>query len=100
MGCVGQKQNRNQQQNKFQLHRQSISISHSNRKMCIESPFVTDPKQQIQLYRSIDITKDEEFILKSDKKFISKNQESPTTTPKFNQNLQFAIGNRKNKIVL
>ncbi|CAD8092807.1 unnamed protein product [Paramecium sonneborni] len=100
MGCVGQKQNQNQQRIKFQQHRQSLIILSSHRKMCLGLALGPDPKQQIQLYRQIDISNDDEFILKRDKKFISKNQESPNSTPKFNQNLQFGIGNRSNKIIL
>ena len=53
--------------------------------MNIESPNSTDNNiKPILQYRSIDITNDEEFILKRDKKFIVSNHESPTTTPKFN----------------
>ncbi|CAD8087111.1 unnamed protein product [Paramecium primaurelia] len=102
MGCVGQKQNQKQSQNMLHLQSQSISIYHSKRKMCIESLSMADPKQQIQLYQSIDISKDQEFVLKSVKKFIPKNSESPNSTPKFNQSLSFGIGigNHRNKVII
>ncbi|CAD8089070.1 unnamed protein product [Paramecium sonneborni] len=100
MGCVGQKQNQNQQRNKFQLHRQSLVILNSHRKLCLDQPLKPDPKQQIHLYRQIDISYDDEFILKRDQKIMSKNQESPNLTPKFKQNLHFGIESRSNKIII
>ncbi|CAD8183228.1 unnamed protein product [Paramecium octaurelia] len=100
MGCAGQKQNNKQSQNMLHIQSQSNSILKSKRKLCIESLPMTESKQQIQLYRSIDISKDQEFVLKSVKMFIPKNQESPNLTPKFNQSLQFGIGNNRNKVVL
>ncbi|CAD8083152.1 unnamed protein product [Paramecium sonneborni] len=96
MGCVSQKQSPSQQQNKFRFASSSFSNIHQNRKVSIECPNTTDNNKPILQYRSIDITNDEEFILKRDKKFIASNKESPTTTPKFNQQNPVYIGQRKN----
>ncbi|CAD8180604.1 unnamed protein product [Paramecium pentaurelia] len=96
MGCVTQKQSPIQKQNKFRFHSQSFSNVHQNKKVIIESPNPIDNNKPILQCRSIDITNDEEFILKRDKKFIASNKESPTTTPKFNQLNSVCIGQRKN----
>ncbi|CAD8053247.1 unnamed protein product [Paramecium primaurelia] len=100
MGCVSQKQSPIQQQNKFRFHTSSFSNIHQNKKVNIESPYTPDNNKPILLCRSIDITKDEEFILKRDKKFIVSNNESPTTTPKFNQSNSVYVGQRKNMKVI
>ncbi|CAD8185924.1 unnamed protein product [Paramecium octaurelia] len=96
MGCVSQKQSQAQQQNKCRFQSSSFSNVHQNKKLNIESPYIPDNNTPILQCRSIDITKDEEFILKRDKKFIVSNQESPTTTPKFNQQNLVSLGQRKN----
>ncbi|CAD8085639.1 unnamed protein product [Paramecium sonneborni] len=96
MGCVSQKQSPIQQQNKFRFHSSSFSNINQNKKVTIECSNTTDNNKPILQYRSIDITNDEEFILKRDKKFITSDKESPTTTPKFNQQNPVCFGQRKN----
>ncbi|CAD8170783.1 unnamed protein product [Paramecium octaurelia] len=100
MGCVTQKQCPIQKQNKFRFHSQSFSNAHQNKKVIVESSNPTNNNNPILHYRSIDITNDEEFILKRDKKYIASDKESPTTTPKFNQSNPTGIGQRKNVKVM